>query len=82
MDGGEVRSEEPPRPAGTPPEEGNMSAAKGYKSSGGKMVWNKELQKEIPEGWEVDKMINRTTKIGSGQHLVEEKEATSKQVFL
>ncbi|WP_332025425.1 restriction endonuclease subunit S, partial [Kaistella sp.] len=26
---------------------------KGYKSSGGKMVWNEELGKEIPEGWEV-----------------------------
>jgi type I restriction enzyme, S subunit len=24
---------------------------KPYKSSGGKMVWNKELQREIPEGW-------------------------------
>ena len=22
-----------------------------YKSSGGKMIWNEELQKEIPEGW-------------------------------
>lgn len=26
---------------------------KPYKSSGGKMVWNEELEKEIPEGWEV-----------------------------
>ena len=26
---------------------------KPYKSSGGKMVWNKELKREIPEGWEV-----------------------------
>lgn len=26
---------------------------KPYKSSGGKMVFNKELEKEIPEGWEV-----------------------------
>lgn len=24
-----------------------------YKSSGGKMVWNEQLKKEIPEGWEV-----------------------------
>lgn len=24
-----------------------------YKSSGGKMVWNEELKREIPEGWEV-----------------------------
>ncbi|WP_404387653.1 restriction endonuclease subunit S [Ligilactobacillus animalis] len=26
---------------------------KPYKSSGGKMVWNEELQREIPKGWEV-----------------------------
>ena len=26
---------------------------KPYKSSGGKMVWNGELKREIPEGWEV-----------------------------
>lgn len=26
---------------------------KPYKSSGGKMVWNEELEKEIPEGWGV-----------------------------
>lgn len=29
---------------------------KPYKSSGGKMVWNEELKREIPEGWEVKKM--------------------------
>lgn len=28
------------------------SNGKPYKSSGGKMVWNKELKREIPEGWE------------------------------
>lgn len=27
---------------------------KPYKSSGGKMVYNEELKREIPEGWEVD----------------------------
>ena len=27
---------------------------KPYKSSGGNMVWNEELKREIPEGWEVD----------------------------
>ncbi len=34
-----------------------------YKSSGGKMVWNEELKKEIPEGWEVKyiKDIAKTT---------------------
>ena len=26
---------------------------KPYKSNGGEMVWNEELQKEIPNGWEV-----------------------------
>jgi type I restriction enzyme S subunit len=26
---------------------------RGYKSSGGKMVWNAELRREVPEGWEV-----------------------------
>jgi type I restriction enzyme S subunit len=29
---------------------------KPYKTSGGKMVWNEELKREIPEGWEVQKM--------------------------
>lgn len=31
---------------------------KPYKSSGGKMVWNEELKKEIPEGWAVEKLEN------------------------
>lgn len=30
--------------------------AKPYKSTGGKMVWNEELKREIPAGWEVKKM--------------------------
>ena len=29
---------------------------KPYKSSGGKMVWNEELKREIPEGWECKKL--------------------------
>ena len=29
---------------------------KPYKSNGGKMVWNEELKREIPEGWEVKKL--------------------------
>lgn len=29
---------------------------KPYKSSGGKMVWNEELKREIPEGWEAGKI--------------------------
>ena len=38
---------------------------KPYKTSGGKMVWNEELKREIPEGWEVDKISKKVT-IGSG----------------
>ena len=29
---------------------------KPYKSNGGKMVWNEELKREIPEGWEVNEI--------------------------
>ncbi|MBU1446230.1 restriction endonuclease subunit S, partial [Patescibacteria group bacterium] len=29
---------------------------KPYKASGGKMVWNEKLNREIPEGWEVNKI--------------------------
>ena len=29
---------------------------KPYKTSGGKMVWNEELKREIPEGWQVKEM--------------------------
>ena len=28
-----------------------------YKSSGGKMTWSEELKRDIPEGWEVKKLI-------------------------
>jgi len=37
----------------------------GYKSSGGKMVYNKKLKREIPEGWEV-KRLEEIAKTGSG----------------
>ncbi|MCX6269646.1 MAG: restriction endonuclease subunit S [Bacteroidetes bacterium] len=36
-----------------------------YKSSGGKMVWNDELKREIPEGW-YNERIDSKLKIGSG----------------
>ncbi len=38
---------------------------KPYKSSGGKMVYDKELKREIPEGWEVEK-LNRFLDIDTG----------------
>lgn len=31
---------------------------KPYRSSGGKMVWNEELKREIPEGWSVMPLLN------------------------
>jgi type I restriction enzyme S subunit len=34
---------------------------KPYKSSGGKMVYSKELKREIPEGWEIDSLWNIAT---------------------
>lgn len=36
-----------------------------YKSSGGKMVWNEELKREIPEGWEV-KLLGTEIEIQRG----------------
>lgn len=36
----------------------SASATRGYKSSGGAMVFNEELEKEIPEGWEVGTLGN------------------------
>jgi type I restriction enzyme S subunit len=38
---------------------------KPYKSSGGKMIWNKDLNREIPEGWEV-KELKGIARTGSG----------------
>lgn len=38
---------------------------KPYKSSGGAMVWNEKLKREVPKGWEVKK-IKDFIKIGSG----------------
>lgn len=44
-----------------PNEEGNP-----YKSCGGELVYNEELDTEIPEGWEVSPLKDVTSKIGSG----------------
>ncbi len=49
----------------TPPSSTSGIVGKPYKSSGGKMVYNEELKREIPEGWEV-KPINTKVTIGSG----------------
>lgn len=46
---------------------------KPYKSSGGKMVYNEELKREIPEGWEVDNMLAISDLIGGGTPNTKEK---------
>lgn len=38
---------------------------KPYKSSGGKMVWNEDLKREIPEGWSTTNVGNITTCLDS-----------------
>lgn len=38
---------------------------KPYKTSGGKMVWSEELKRDVPDGWDIDK-LNTRIKIGSG----------------
>lgn len=40
------------------PELVSGSHPKGYKSAGGKMVYNKTLKREIPEGWEVKSLYS------------------------
>lgn len=39
---------------------------KPYKSSGGKMLWNEELKREIPEGWEVSHVKDCIKHINTG----------------
>jgi type I restriction enzyme, S subunit len=39
-----------------------------YKNSGGKMVWNEELKREIPEGWVGSTLSEFCSKIGDGIH--------------
>jgi type I restriction enzyme S subunit len=40
---------------------------KPYKTNRGKMVWNKELKREIPEGWEVKKLVEIENNIITGK---------------
>ena len=41
---------------------------KPYKTSGGKMVWNEDLKRAIPEGWEAKTLSELSFKIGDGIH--------------
>lgn len=56
----------------SPPLEGwqnskNFDGVVGYKSSGGKMVYNETLKRKIPEGWEVKKLEEIEGKIVTGK---------------
>ena len=48
------------------PSTSSGQAGKPYKSSGGKMVWNEELKREVPEGWE-DGELSDIANITMGQ---------------
>ncbi|GAA4517038.1 restriction endonuclease subunit S [Sphingobacterium thermophilum] len=52
---------------------------KPYKSSGGKMVWNEELEKEIPEGWEVGTLKDYAN-IKGGKRLPKDSELNKNKV--
>lgn len=62
--------------------ESHPELVEGYKSSGGKMVWNEELEKEIPEGWEVKSLGEVTTLITDGKHGNSEDEYNSGYYFI
>lgn len=52
---------------------------KPYKTSGGKMVWNEELKREIPEGWEVDTLSSFINNDKSGDWGKEQEEGNYNQ---
>lgn len=56
-----------------------QSPKKGYKSSGGKMVWNEELKREIPEGWKVDTLSSFINNDKSGDWGKEQEEGNYNQ---
>lgn len=52
---------------------------KPYKTSGGKMVWNQELKREIPEGWKVDSLSSWINNDKSGDWGKEQEEGNYNQ---
>ena len=66
---------------------------KPYKSSGGKMVWNDELKREIPEGWEVKNLIdycylknginyNKEETVGEKYKIINVRDISSSSLFV
>lgn len=56
-----------------------VANGKPYKSSGGKMVWNNDLKREIPEGWEVDNLSSFINNDKSGDWGKEQEEGNYNQ---
>lgn len=52
---------------------------KPYKTSGGKMVWNKKLKRDIPEGWEVNTLSSFINNDKSGDWGKEQEEGNYNQ---
>ena len=52
---------------------------KPYKSTGSKMIWNKELKREIPEGWTVDTLSSFINNDKSGDWGKEQEEGNYNQ---
>lgn len=50
-----------------------------YKTSGGKMVWNEELKREIPEGWEVKELGEQIELFDSKRIPLSSRERASKK---
>lgn len=50
-----------------------------YKSNRGKMVWCEELEKEIPEGWEVEKLGNISNCLDNKRRPLSQEERTLKK---
>lgn len=61
------------------PSTSSGQAGKPYKSSGGKMVWNEELKREIPEGWEVKSLSSWINNDKSGDWGKEQEEGNYNQ---
>ncbi len=61
------------------PEQGEVAErSRSYKSSGGKMVYNAELKREIPEGWEVKKLAELIIKYTDKSIHIESKSILNK----
>lgn len=55
---------------------------KPYKSSGGKMVWNEELKREIPEGWKVKELSQYIDVVRGVSYSKEEISGTKRKGYI